>query len=136
MLTAYGDRPNLFAALAAGARGFLVKPVSLSECADGLLEIQAGGAPMCHATARWLVETFHADPVVWNADDITPAERAILICLWRGLQAKETAAELKGEISTVRTHLRRLYRKFQVADADEALGRVFGSNASATEKGP
>jgi DNA-binding NarL/FixJ family response regulator len=125
MLTAYGDRQSVFAALAAGARGFLTKPLGPTECAQALLETQAGGAPMQREASRWLVEAFRASTAAW--DHVSECERAILLCLRQGLQVKEVADAMGLETNTVRTHLRRIYRKLQVHDRDEALARVFSA---------
>jgi DNA-binding NarL/FixJ family response regulator len=124
-LTAYGDRRHLFAALAAGASGFREKPVSPSECAQALLEIRAGGAPLSLHAGRWLVEASRANPAAWNSTALTETERAVLVCLKQGMLVKEAAAELHVETNTVRTHLRRLYGKLEVHSKAEALAQVF-----------
>jgi DNA-binding NarL/FixJ family response regulator len=58
MLTVYQDPETIFRALAAGAHGYLVKPVMPDKLLAAIREIRAGGVPMSRTIARKVIEVF------------------------------------------------------------------------------
>jgi DNA-binding NarL/FixJ family response regulator len=67
-LTARAEPKVVFAALAAGAVGFLDKPISPRECSAALQEAIAGGHALSVNAPRWVIDAFRACPEVWDAD--------------------------------------------------------------------
>ncbi len=61
VLTGHEDKKHLFAALKAGASGYLFKESSLGEIIDAIKEIHNGGAPMSPKVARYVIEEFHSN---------------------------------------------------------------------------
>jgi DNA-binding NarL/FixJ family response regulator len=60
MVTVYQDPDTTFQALAAGAHGYLVKPVLPERLLEAIREIRAGGVPMSRTIARKVIETFRS----------------------------------------------------------------------------
>jgi DNA-binding NarL/FixJ family response regulator len=132
MLTIFEDAENLFAALQAGASGYLLKSTPPSEILAGLDDVLAGGAPMSRPIARRVLASF-AKPAAPSSDersrttaDVTAREREILDHLARGLAYKEIAAQLGISPATVKNHLARIYEKLEVRSRTEAAVKWLG----------
>ena len=99
MVTVYDDTDAIFNSLAAGAGGYLLKPVRSAQLIATIKESLAGGAPMSADIARRVVQTFRnapAAPTGPAADMVHPGarEQEILDALVRGLLLKEIAQQL------------------------------------------
>jgi DNA-binding NarL/FixJ family response regulator len=124
MLTVFEDSDKIFAALKAGATGYLTKKSSNEELLEALRQVMRGESPMSGHIARKVVASFHPEPKSADGlDGLTPTERAVLERLARGFLYKEIAAELALSIDTVRTHIRSIYLKLQVHSRTEAAVR-------------
>lgn len=129
MLTVYQDPDTIFQALAAGAHGYLVKPVMPKKLLDAIREIRDGGVPMSPSIAREVIDFFRRRPLAPAAsnapDDATlaPREQQVLDYLVAGLAYKEIASELGITISTVATYVRRIYEKLHVRTRREIIAR-------------
>lgn len=128
MLTVYQDPDTAFQAIAAGAHGYLVKPVMPKRLVEAIHEVREGGVPMSRAIARQVIEAFRTlqesqaaaatpsekSPAATN-DPLTPRERQVLELLVEGYSYKETAAQLGISIGTVGTYVERIYEKLHVS---------------------
>lgn len=126
MLTMFDDAEHLFAALQAGAAGYLLKSAPPEEIVAGLDELVAGGAPMSRPIARRVLAAFARPITPPLAEEITPREREIMDQLARGLAYKEIAAELGISTATVKNHLYRIYEKLAVRSRTEAVVKWLG----------
>jgi DNA-binding NarL/FixJ family response regulator len=120
MLTVYQDTDTIFRALAAGAHGYLVKPVMPDKLLEAVREIQVGGVPMSPSIARKVIDAFlhpvtaeAKTPAVTEAG-LGPREQQVLELVVNGLSQKEIAAELNIAVSTVNTYIQRVYEKLHV----------------------
>ena len=124
MVTVYRDHDQIFAALKAGAAGYLLKRSSPEEVRQAIRDVQAGGAPMTAEIARRVVEAFHqpAKSTATDADAVKLSKREIelLELLTQGLANKEIGDRLSISVETVRVHLRRIYDKLHVHSRTEA----------------
>jgi DNA-binding NarL/FixJ family response regulator len=128
MLTGSGDDDDLFAALRAGARGYLSKeidPHRLFQALEGVLEGEAALSP--RLVAR-LVQEFRAEGgrrkdtlPVGRPATLTDREWEVLRLLKDGLSTAEIAERLFVAPVTVRTHIRAIVRKLRVADRAAAV---------------
>jgi DNA-binding NarL/FixJ family response regulator len=131
MLTLYQDGDILFDALAAGAHGYLIKPVRVDELLAAIRDVVEGGAPMSSLIARRIVRSFerHAPPRVAplppieDAVDLARREREVLDLLAAGAMYKEVAKQLGVSRNTVITYIRRIYKKLHVHSRHHAVER-------------
>lgn len=135
MLTVYEDADKIFAALRAGASGYLLKRTPPAELLEAIRDVLNGGSPMSSLIARKVVASFQeagaarpaGQPTVNSLPALTPREKEILDALAKGLLYKEIAERLGIGATTVRTHLRSIYDKLQVQTRTEAVVKYLGS---------
>ena len=127
MLTMFDDTQLIFDALRAGASGYLLKRAAPKELPAAIEQVQQGGSPMTPEIARQVVQFFQAQSAVPAADDdLTERERELLSLLARGRQYKEISDQLGISVDTVRSHIRRIYRKLHVHSRTEATVKFLG----------
>ena len=128
MLTVYEDLDMIFRSLQAGATGYLLKRAVPAELLGAIRDLHAGGAPMTSLIARKVVESFAPKPRADGREQVslTPREREIVEALAQGCPYKEIADRCGISLSTVRTHLQRIYQKLQVNNRTEAVVKFLG----------
>lgn len=117
MLTVSERDADLFAAVKAGARGYLLKSVEAGELVAAIRRVHAGEAVVAPAMAVKLLEEFSAlatRGASAAAEPLTERESAVLRAVARGLSNKEIAAELGLSEHTVKTHLRHILDKLHL----------------------
>ncbi len=130
MLTVYDNSDNVFASLAAGASGYLLKRDIPARLLDAINDVAAGGAPMSSHIALQVVRFFHQQgQAKKDTDDLTNRERQILELLAQGSLYKEIASELAIAVETVNTHVRNIYSKLQVRSRTEAVVKFLQSKS-------
>jgi DNA-binding NarL/FixJ family response regulator len=121
MLTVYEDADHIFAALAAGATGYLLKGTRAEELLAAIAQISQGGSPMSSSIARKVVQSFVRGKANRHGlEQLTPKEEAVLALLTKGFLYKEIADSLAITVTTVCTHIRRIYEKLQVHSRQQA----------------
>ncbi len=124
VLTIHDDTHRIFAALEAGASGYLVKPVPPARILEAIIEARNEGAPMSSQIARLVVRTFHKRGLSkQELDCLTLREEEILRSLAKGFRYQEIANELGISIRTVSTHLHNIYGKLHVRSRGEASAK-------------
>lgn len=122
--TIYEDRDTVFAALKAGAFGYLVKGCSAEMLESSIREVVRGGAPMSPAIARRLLDRFLEDVAPEPAEALSPREVELLRCVAEGLLYKEIGEQLGISPHTVHTHIKNIYGKLHATDRAHALRRA------------
>jgi len=124
------DDDSVFAALAAGARGYVLKGASADEIAAALRTVAAGGAVFGAGIASRLLEM---TPAHLNApaprsqrDDLTAREREVLDLLADGASNRQIARSLGISLKTVQNHVSRILDKLQATDRTQAALRTRG----------
>jgi len=127
MLTVNDDTDVIFDSLAAGATGYLLKPIRSAQLIEAIHEIIAGGAPMSSNIARRVVQTFKK-PTAASSDltVLAPRERETLELLSKGLLQKEIADKLDVSYWTVQTYIARIYEKLHVHSRAQAVAKYLG----------
>jgi NarL family two-component system response regulator LiaR len=117
VLTSYVDDVHVFAALEAGAAGYLLKDVQPDELVRAIRQVRQGGTALHPKVASRLVQ-HTAQPSSFT--DFTPRERDVLRLLAEGFANKEIAHRLSVSEKTVKTHVSNILQKLGVADRTQA----------------
>jgi two-component system response regulator DevR len=124
ILSAYDDDQEISQALIAGASGYVLKTVGGERLADNIRSVYGGEVLLAPSVADKVVqqltrlqhettrreESLHA---------LTPREREVFFLASRGLKNSEIAAELYLSEKTIKTHLRNIYNKLDLASKAE-----------------
>jgi DNA-binding NarL/FixJ family response regulator len=133
VLTTYADDQSIFAALRAGARGYLTKDARSEEIGAAISRVAAGQAMLDpHVQARLLDRlsgasvrtTDHARPPE-PLDGLTARETEVLALIATGLSNAEIAERLVVSEATVKTHVNRLFAKTGVRDRAQAVAYAY-----------
>ena len=131
ILTAMDNQELLFMALEAGADGYLLKRTKPTDLRRALLDVLNGGVPMTSQIARRLIESFRKHPKTKDESlDLSPREEQILQLVAKGYSNKQIADDLDMSFDTVRTHLKRVFKKLHVKSRTEAAMRYINSRMS------
>jgi DNA-binding NarL/FixJ family response regulator len=125
VLTMFEDDDSVFAALQAGARGYILKGADKAEVLRAIRAVHSGEAIFGAAIAQRLMGYFSTlrPPAGAKAPfpELTEREREILVQIARGRTNQEIAAELVVSLKTVRNHVSTIFAKLQVADRAQAM---------------
>ncbi|WP_061292997.1 response regulator [Herbidospora cretacea] len=126
ILTTYDLDHYVYAALAAGASGFLLKDVTPEHLVAAIRLVRSGDALLAPAITRRLVERFarrdHAHPALHrDLARLTPRELDVLRLLAAGLSNAELADRLTLSVATVKTHVARILSKLGLRDRAQAV---------------
>jgi DNA-binding NarL/FixJ family response regulator len=136
MLTVHGDDDSVYAAVCAGACGYLLKETEPAKLLDCIHELHAGGAPMSPEIARKVVSTFRKFAPPSQADaGLSPRQVEILQLLAEGHSYKTCAESLDLSLDTVRFHVRRIYDRLHVHSRSEAVWKAFVSGVLQARRG-
>lgn len=129
MLTVSAEDSDLFEALKAGARGYLLKGFEPDALPDELRAVLAGDAPLSPSLVTKLVEEFrrrHRRGRVLGGRrvELTEREWEVLEMMRSGAGTREMAEQLYVAPVTVRTHISSILRKLQVASRAEAVRMI------------
>lgn len=114
VLTTFDNEEDVFRALEAGARGYLLKDTTTEELVSALRQVHAGERYLPHAIATRL-----ADRLV--RPTLTPRELDVLRLVAKGRTNKELASAMFVSEETVKTHMKALFLKLGVHDRAEAV---------------
>ncbi len=124
VLTMHEDDEHLFAALRAGARGYLVKGADAEEIERAILAVADGDAVYGGPVARRIIGFLAAEqPESLSASafpELTPRERDVLSLLATGCRNREIARRLGMSEKTLRNHVSQVLLKLQVPDRTAA----------------
>ena len=126
MLTTFDLDQYVYAALAAGASGFLLKAVSPEHLVAAVLLVRTGDALLAPSITRRLVERFAprpGGPGVPGRDlsVLTPREHEVLGLIAQGMSNAELASALTLSEATVKTHVARILAKLDLRDRVQAV---------------
>jgi DNA-binding NarL/FixJ family response regulator len=140
VLTTYSDDTWVFAALQAGARGFLTKDAGADEIGRAIADVAAGHAQLDPAVQRRVLDALNsgksfavasadadAGLPVQAPDELTPREAEVLAYIAAGLSNEEIAATLFLSEATVKTHINHIYTKTGLRDRAQLVGYAFRS---------
>jgi DNA-binding NarL/FixJ family response regulator len=128
VLSAYEDDESVFQAIQAGASGYVLKDITPTNLMRAIRAVRSGMSTVHPGITRKLLErislmsrarTPGAAPI--HSDGLTDREVEILVGVAKGASSRELAAKLFVSESTVKSHLRTIYRKINVRDRSQAV---------------
>jgi DNA-binding NarL/FixJ family response regulator len=131
VLTMFEDDDSVFAAIRAGARGYVLKDSEAEDLVRAIRAAAAGEAifgrsiaerMLAHLTAR--PGPGHPGPAAETFTDLTVSERNVLRLMARGLGNAAIAGQLSISHKTVRNYVSSIFRKLQVESRSEAIVRA------------
>ncbi len=128
MFTVFDDDENIFNAICAGANGYLLKR-NFDQIPAALKDVLEGGAPMTSSVAKrvlsFIPKTKTKTETSESTDSLSKREAEILSYVAKGFSYKMIGDVLGISTETVRTHIKRIYKKLQVNSATGAVHKFF-----------
>lgn len=127
MVTMFEDDQSVFAAMRAGARGYVLKGAKHDEMLRAIRAVSSGEAIFSPSIAARMMDFFAASRSVIPEEafsDLTDREREILSLIARGESNADIAGALTISVKTVRNHVSNIFNKLQVADRAQAVIRA------------
>ncbi|XVV14791.1 response regulator [Actinoplanes sp. CA-131856] len=126
ILTTFDLDDYVYAALRAGASGFLLKDAPAADLIQAVRIVAAGEALLAPSVTRRLIAEFAARPATDRPrpaalNALTPRETDVLRLIARGLSNQEIAADLVVAEQTVKTHIGRILAKLGLRDRAQAV---------------
>lgn len=126
MLTMLEDSDSLFAALCAGARGYILKGADKAEVLATIQDVAQGRATFGPAIATRLAAFFRRIEAAPGAaqmpfPELTEREREVLDLISRGANNQRISETLHISLKTVSNHISNIFNKLQVADRAQAI---------------
>jgi two-component system, NarL family, response regulator LiaR len=120
VLTSFLDDEKIFAAVRAGAAGYLLKDVRPQELGEAIRTVSRGEALLHPAVASKLMQEFAHEDGPSPAQALTEREMEVLRLIARGRANKEIARELGVAEKTAKTHVSNILQKLNLADRTQA----------------
>ncbi len=131
ILTTFDDDDYLFAALQAGAAGFLLKNCPPDDLVAAIRQAAQGHALLAPEVTRRVIARSTAGPTATaydpRIDTLTDRERDVLVAMARGLSNAEIADELVVGAATVKSHVSHVLTKLDVRDRVQAVIAAYES---------
>ena len=118
--TVFDDDDKVFAALQAGAEGYILKSASVHQITGAIDDVMKGGAGMSPSIALKVMRYFNKQSIL-PAYKLTIKESEVLKFLGHGLSYKMIADEMGISYFTVNNHIKKIYEKLHVHSLGEAL---------------
>jgi len=121
VLTAFVNREKVFAALEAGAHGYLIKSANATNLIKALDEVAEGGTPLDAKIAGMVLDTFQKLKPIADEEKLAPRELDILRLVAEGMTKNAVADELGISPHSVSGYLRRAFDKLHVHSLPAAV---------------
>ena len=125
MLTVFEEEDKIFAAICAGASGYLLKGTSNEKLIEAIKDVRNGGSPMTPNIARKVLLNFQQNNLqTADYQQLTTKEKEILSYLVEGKSHKMIADITNTTYNTINTHLKNTYQKLHVNNGTEAVAKA------------
>ena len=123
IVTMFDDDDSVFAAMRAGARGYVLKDMNDEEITRAILAVGHGEAIFSPAIAERMMDFFSARPALPANifPELTDSERNVLRLMAQGANNENIARQLTLSTKTVRNYVSNIFSKLQVADRAQAI---------------
>ena len=127
--TVFNDNEKIFSALCAGSSGYILKNDPPSKQIEAIQEVFNGGAPMSSSIAQKVLQFFSNKNVILVSPEATDyqlsdREKEILFLITSGHNFRTIAEKSFISYETVRTHVKKIYKKLHVASRHEAIQKA------------
>jgi len=123
--TVFEDDDKVFAAICAGASGYILKSTSPGRLVEAIHEVYKGGSAMTPSIASRVLKLFQQfAPTAPNKDEklvLSQREKEVLSLMVEGYSFHEIAEKIFISYETVRSHVKKIYKNLHVASASEAV---------------
>jgi len=128
MFTVFDDEENIFNAICAGASGYMLKK-NFDQVPEAIKDVMEGGAPMTSSVAKKVLSFVPQQKAAKNpqVETLSPREKELLEHIVKGYSYKMVAIEMGIATETVRSHIKKIYKKLQVNSATEAVYKFKGN---------
>jgi len=124
MLTAFSDAEKIFAAMASGADGYVLKSASPQDWRTAIHQVLAGGSSLTPSVARKIIQHFRkSESQSPEFAKLTPRELAVLREVATGRTYGEVGDVLGITAETVRVHIRNIKEKLHASTRGEIVAR-------------
>jgi len=132
VLTAYDDEQYIFSVLSAGAAGYLLKDVGVSDLVEAIKTVYKGESVLHPNIAKKVLQKFRTGKIEAveepSADLLSEREITVLKLAAGGLSNNAIAQELHLSVSTIESHLRTIFSKLGVGSRTEAVVEAMKRN--------
>jgi DNA-binding NarL/FixJ family response regulator len=128
MFTVFEDAENIYNAICAGANGYLLKK-EFEQIPTAIEDVLNGGAPMTSSVAKKVLSFVPVNNQQKSKEVkelLSEREIEVLEYIVKGFSYKMIASELAIAVETVRSHIKKIYKKLQVNNATEAVYKYSG----------
>ena len=130
--TVFEDDQRIFSAICAGASGYLLKSNGMARLLEAITEVYNGGSPMSPGIATRVLKLFQkfapAPAEEANEYSLSEREKEILSLMADGFDFRSIAEKNFISYETVRTHVKKIYKKLHVTSATEAVALAIKKN--------
>lgn len=128
MQTSFEDDDKVFAAICAGASGYILKNTLPNRILESIVEVYQGGSPMSPTVARKVLGFLQQPPPIVAKEipnyNLSNREKEVLGCLVKGMSYKMIADHCHISYETVRSHMKNIYEKLHVVSMTEAVAKA------------
>jgi DNA-binding NarL/FixJ family response regulator len=125
MQTVFEDDDKIFAAICAGASGYLLKKTTPVHYLEAIEEAYHGGAPLSPGIANRVLTLFRGMATPPDTyEQLSDREKEVLLHLVKGLSYKQIASACSITYDTVRFHMKNIYAKLHVSSMTEAVAKA------------
>ena len=118
ILTSFLDDEKVFPALAAGAKGYILKTSQAAEIAGAIRKVASGQDVLSGVVKEKINQQKHRKPELY--DNLSKREMEVLKILAQGFSNQEIADQLFISLKTVKTHVSNIFNKLEVNDRTQA----------------
>src|SRR5262245_39092559 len=124
--TVFENDDKIFSAICAGASGYILKSTTPARLVESIHEVYHGGSPMTPYIASRVLKLFQqfAPPEEPGESNLSEREKEILGLMVAGNSLHTIAEKASISYETVRTHVKRIYKKLHVASASGAVAKA------------
>ena len=126
MQTVFENEDKIFAAVCAGASGYLLKNAGPVKLLEAMREVLDGGTAFTPVIAKKVMNMFQQQSAGVKSEfiELSKREKEILQCLVKGMSYKMIAENCIISTETVHSHIKKIYEKLHVHSMSEAVAKA------------